>query len=61
MFIKKKNYKLLDKSIEDLSSTLEKANIKEIVETLLKEHPYEEPAYEVYEVLCWMISRMCSD
>ena len=29
MFIKKKNYKLLDKSIEDLSSTLEKANIKE--------------------------------
>ena len=30
MFIKKKNYKLLDKSIEDLSSTLEKANIKEI-------------------------------
>ena len=27
-----------------------KANIKEIVETLLKEHPYEEPAYEVYEV-----------
>ena len=31
MFIKKKNYKLLDKSIEDLSSTLEKANIKEIM------------------------------
>ena len=30
MFIKKKNYKLLDKSIVDLSSTLEKANIKEI-------------------------------
>ena len=30
MFIKKKNYKLLDKSIEDLSSTLEKENIKEI-------------------------------
>ena len=28
----------------------DKANIKEIVEILLKEHPYEEPAYEVYEV-----------
>ena len=26
----------------------DKANIKEIVKTLLKEHPYEEPAYEVF-------------
>ena len=34
----------VDKLIAD------KANIKEIVEILLKEHPYEEPAYEVYEV-----------
>jgi hypothetical protein len=27
------------------------AEIKEIVQTLLSVHPYEEPAYEIYKIL----------
>jgi hypothetical protein len=27
------------------------AAIKEVVQTLLSVHPYEEPAYEVYKIL----------
>lgn len=34
----------------------QKENIREIIETLLKVHPYEEPAYEVYKIFELMLN-----